>query len=162
MAGFSCLCKCTRHFFLCFQEHFSFRNSKLAFKNNYWEFQTALLLLDTSNTCDEYFAVQTQISSDASSCQTVGNLDAKDFSCVVSCFSQYFFIVSSAPTLFLNICLMPSQTYNVWQPNMSCLNTLSSLNLFSCYMSMFRSKQWYWYISQVCMDIARRDSCHLQ
>ena len=32
------------------------------------EFQTALLLLDTSNTCDEYFAVQTQISSDASSC----------------------------------------------------------------------------------------------
>ena len=31
-------------------------------------FKLHLLLLDTSNTCDEYFAVQTQISSDASSC----------------------------------------------------------------------------------------------
>ena len=33
-----------------------------------------------SNTCDEYFAVRTQISSDASSCyKTFANLDARDF-----------------------------------------------------------------------------------
>ena len=33
----------------------------------------------TSNTCDEYFAMQTQIRSDASSCLTFANLDARDF-----------------------------------------------------------------------------------
>ena len=33
----------------------------------------------TPNTCDEYFALRTQIRSDASRCQTIANLDARDF-----------------------------------------------------------------------------------
>ena len=51
----------------------------------------------TSNTCDGYFAVQTQIKSDASSCQTVANLDAREFGWAVFGFGQ-FFIVSGVPT----------------------------------------------------------------
>ena len=49
-------------FFLFFQEYFLFRNSTFALR----------IILEsfflTSNTCDEYFALQTQIRSDASSC----------------------------------------------------------------------------------------------
>ena len=32
-----------------------------------------------SNTCDGYFAAQTRIRSDASSCYTVANLNAREF-----------------------------------------------------------------------------------
>ena len=66
----------------------------------------------TCNTCDEYFAMQTQIRSDASSCQTFANLDARDFWCAVSNFGQ-FFIVSGV----LKNCLAPSQNSNAWPPN---------------------------------------------
>ena len=67
----------------------------------------------TSITCDEYFALRTQIRSDAWSCQTIANLDARDFLCAVSGFGQ-FFIVSNVPSYF---CLAPSQNSNVWRPN---------------------------------------------
>ena len=96
MAGFNCLYKGARYFF--------------SFSRNIFRSDTVHSLLTiilesfklhyfflTSNTCDEYFAVQTQIRSDASSCQTVANLNAREFGCAVSGFGQ-FFIVSGVPT----------------------------------------------------------------
>ena len=56
--------------------------------------------------------MRTQIRSDASSCWTVANLDARDFWWAVSGFGQ-FFIVSGV----LKNCLAPSQNSNVWPPN---------------------------------------------
>ena len=53
----------------------------------------------------EYLAVQTQIKSGASSCQTVANLDAREFGWAVSGFGQFFI----ASERCAHICLAPSQ-----------------------------------------------------
>ena len=104
----------------------------------------------TPNTCDEYFALRTQIRSDASSCQTIANIDARDFLCAVSGFGQ-FFIVSGVPTFVqrpLKIQMFGGQTF-MFEP---------TLNLFSRYVSTVGSKRRY-HSSRVCMNVTGRDSC---
>ena len=62
----------TKRIFPHFQEYFSFRNSTLAFKNYSLELYIAAEhFFMLNNTFNEWFVEQTQIRSDASSCQTV-------------------------------------------------------------------------------------------
>ena len=99
-----------------------------------------------SNTCDGYFAAQTRIRSDASSCYTVANLDAREFWCAVSGFGQCL-IVSGVTTL-KKIQMFGGQTF-MFEP---------TLNIFSPYVSTVGSKRRY-LSSRVCVDFAGRDSC---
>ena len=65
----------------------------------------------TPNTCDEYFALRTQIRSDASSCYTIANLDARDFLCAGFRFRSILYSERCA-----HICLAPAQNSNIWRP----------------------------------------------
>ena len=101
----------------------------------------------TSITCDEYFALQTQIRP--ASCQTIANLDARDFLCAVSSFGQ-FLIVSGVPTFIqrpLKIKMFGGQTF-MFEP---------TLSLFSCYVSTVGTKRRY-HSSRVGMDVTGRDN----
>ena len=75
-----------------------------------------------SNTCDGYFAAQTRIRSDASSCYTVANLNAREFWCAVSGFGQCL-IVSGVTTFTKFKCLAAKH---------SCLNPLWTYFLVTC------------------------------
>ena len=55
-------------FLLFFQEYFSFRNGTFAFNRIILDSFKLHYFFLTSITCDEYFALRTQIRSDASSC----------------------------------------------------------------------------------------------
>ena len=94
----------SRNIFLSEIVHFHFSIILESFKLYYFFW--------TSTTCDEYFAMRTQIISDASSCLKFANLDARDFWCAVSGFG-HFFLVSGV----LKNCLAPSQNSNAWPPN---------------------------------------------
>ena len=127
-------------FFLFFQKCFRSETVHLLLTIILESFKLNYFFL-TSNTCDEYFALRTQINLDASSCQAIANLDARDFLCEVSGFGQ-FFIVSGVPTFVyrpLKIQMFSSQTFMFE----------STLNLFSRYVSTVGS----------CVDVAGRDSC---
>ena len=99
-----------------------------------------------SNTCDGYFAAQTRIRSDASSCYTVANLDAREFWCAVSGFGQC--LIVSGVTTFKKIQMFGGQTF-MFEP---------TLDIFSPYVSTVGSKRRY-LSSRVCVDFAGRDSC---
>ena len=136
-------------FFLFFQRCFRSETVHLLLRIILESFKLNYFFL-TSNTCDEYFALRTQIKSDASSCQAIANLDARDFLCEVSGFGQ-FFIVSGVPTFVyhpLKIQMFSSQTF-MFEP---------TLNLFSHYVSTVGSRPRY-HSSRVCVDVAGRDSC---
>ena len=120
-------------FFLFFQKCFRSETVHLLLRIILESFKLNYFFL-TSNTCDEYFALRTQIKSDASSCWAIANLEARDFLCEVSGLGQ-FFIVSSQTFMF--------------EP---------TLNLFSRYVSTVGSKRRY-HSSRVCVDVAKRDSC---
>ena len=138
MAGFNCLSKCARYFF--------------PFSRNIFRPETIHLLLRiilesfflTSNTCDEYFALQTQIRSDASRWMP----ESFDAPFPVSVNS---FIVIGVPTFVLRplkIQMFGGQTF-LFEP---------TLNLFSRYVSTVGSKRRY-HNSRVCVDVAGRESC---
>ena len=127
----------SRNIFLSETVHFHFSIIIESFKLYYFFW--------TSTTCDEYFAMRTQIISDASSCLKFANLDARDFWCAVSGFG-HFFIVSGV----LKKCLAPPQNSNAWPPNIHIWTTLS---LFSRYVSTDGSKRRY-HSSGVSVDVA--------
>ena len=78
MAGFNCLCKCARYFFSFYRNVFRSETVHLLSRIILESFKPHYFFL-TSNTATEYFALRTQIKSDASSCYTIANLDARDF-----------------------------------------------------------------------------------
>ena len=136
-------------FFLFFQKCFRSETVHLLLRIVLESFKLNYFLL-TSNTCDEYFALRTQINLDASISQAIANLDARDFLCEVSGFGQ-FFIVSGVPTFLyrpLKIQMFSSQTFMFE----------STLNLFSRYVSTVGSRLRY-HSLRVCVDVAGRDSC---
>ena len=123
MDGFNCLCKCARYFSSFSRNDFRSETVHLLLRIILESFKLHYLFL-TSNTCDESFALRTQVRSDASSSYTIANLDARDFLCEVSGFAQ-FFIVSGVPTFALSALSKPT------------------FNLFSRYVSTVGSKRQY-------------------
>ena len=103
-------------FFLIFQEIFFVQKHYICFKILRIILESFKLhyFFLASNTCDGYFAAQTRIRSDASSCYTVANLNAREFWCAVSGFGQCL-IVSGVPALTKFKCLAAKH---------SCLNPL--------------------------------------
>ena len=64
---FNCLCKCARYFFPFSRNVFLSETVHLLLRIILESFKLHYFFL-TPNTCDEYFALWTQIKSDASSC----------------------------------------------------------------------------------------------
>ena len=108
-------------FFLFFQKCFRSETVHLLLRIILESFKLHYFFL-TSNTCDEYFAAQTRIRSDASSCYTVANLNAREFWCAVSGFGQCL-IVSGVTTFTKFKCLAAKH---------SCLNPLWTYFLVTC------------------------------